>query len=214
MRPGFTRLSAQDWIHRYPTAILDEVQKAPGIIESIRAAHDAAENVRYILLGSSQILLLSQVKESLAGRAALAELMPLTLPEILTESWDEPLRASRLISWLGILKCRSEVVESLREWAERVTSEVRALAPDHGWKRAFRIWNAALSPEVQDASFVDRLCQDHETRSSCIGALRSTPVFQQRIHAIAEQAMRLIGQDDQKGPATWWKRRAREISRP
>ncbi len=45
-----------------------------------------------MLLGSSQILLMENVRESLAGRAALAELYPLTLPELGAEGWDAPIR--------------------------------------------------------------------------------------------------------------------------
>jgi predicted AAA+ superfamily ATPase len=87
MRPHYTRLSAGEWVDRYPRAIIDEVQKAPSLVESIKAAHDAAPDTRYLLLGSSQILLLSKVRESLAGRVALQELWPLTLPELSTRAW-------------------------------------------------------------------------------------------------------------------------------
>lgn len=100
LRPVYSRMSAAEWIERYPLAILDEVQKAPSIVESIKAAYDAADHVRYLLLGSSQIRLLSQGKESLAGRVAIEELWPLTLPELATSSWDDPVAESRLIRWL------------------------------------------------------------------------------------------------------------------
>jgi predicted AAA+ superfamily ATPase len=100
VRPTYSRLSAAEWVEKYPTAILDEVQKSPAVIESVKAAHDSAAHVRYFLLGSSQILLLSKVRESLAGRAALEELWPLTLPEIATSSWDEPVQDSRFVRWL------------------------------------------------------------------------------------------------------------------
>jgi predicted AAA+ superfamily ATPase len=100
LRPTYSRLSAAEWIVRYPRAIIDEVQKAPSIVESIKAAYDAAGHVRYLLLGSSQILLLSRVRETLAGRAAIEELWPLTLPEMATSSWGQPVRESRLVAWL------------------------------------------------------------------------------------------------------------------
>jgi len=80
--------------------VLDEVQKAPSLIETIKAAHDRDEHSRYVLLGSSQILLLSKVKESLAGRVSILELWPLTLPEMVTPQWDMPLTRSPLVSFL------------------------------------------------------------------------------------------------------------------
>jgi hypothetical protein len=100
VRPQLLDLSAAQWHAQYPLAVLDEVQKTPGLIESIKAVHDEHRETRYILLGSSQILLMEQVRESLAGRVALLELYPLTLPEMLTDSWDEALVESRLIAWL------------------------------------------------------------------------------------------------------------------
>jgi len=100
VRPSYARLSAADWIARYPLAVLDEVQKVPSLVESIKAAYDASDTVRYLLLGSSQILLLSKVRESLAGRVAIEELWPLTLPELATNGWDEPVTTSRFVEWL------------------------------------------------------------------------------------------------------------------
>ncbi len=100
VRPSFSALTALDWITRYPRAILDEVQKVPALIESIKASNDLDDHVRYVLLGSSQILLLSKVKESLAGRVIIQELYPLTLPEVATSSWDDSFRESRFLQWL------------------------------------------------------------------------------------------------------------------
>lgn len=89
MRGRYAKLTAAQWNKLYPNAILDEVQKEPSLIESIKAVYDMWENPRYLLLGSSQILLLEKVKESLAGRCSIIELFPLTLPELRTHSWDE-----------------------------------------------------------------------------------------------------------------------------
>lgn len=109
VRPGFSRMSAAEWIERYPSAILDEVQKTPSLVETVKAAYDQSPDVRYFLLGSSQILLLSRVKESLAGRAAIEELWPLTLPEMATSSWNDPVEPSRLMRWLEE-GCRTDEV--------------------------------------------------------------------------------------------------------
>ena len=89
LRPSYTRLTAAQWKDLYPFAILDEVQKAPVLVESIKAVYDKWEEPRYVLLGSSQIRLLEKVKESLAGRSTIIELYPLTLPELETSSWDD-----------------------------------------------------------------------------------------------------------------------------
>ncbi len=65
------------------------MQKDPELIESIKAVYDQFSETRYILLGSSQLLLLQKVKESLAGRCAIEELFPLTLPELRSKSIED-----------------------------------------------------------------------------------------------------------------------------
>ena len=65
-RQGYVELTAAQWKLLYPKAALDEVQKEPRLIESIKSAYDQYDDVRYLLLGSSQLLLLEKVKESLS----------------------------------------------------------------------------------------------------------------------------------------------------
>ena len=89
LRNTYTNLTAQQWAKLYPKALLDEIQKEPILIESIKATYDQFDEPHYILLGSSQLLLMEKVRESLAGRCSIIEMYPLTLPELQTESWDD-----------------------------------------------------------------------------------------------------------------------------
>ncbi|MBQ7449643.1 MAG: ATP-binding protein [Paludibacteraceae bacterium] len=93
-RQDFVGLNASQWYSIYPKAALDEIQKAPSLIESIKATYDIYPDVRYVLLGSSQILLLKQVKESLAGRCVIFDIFPLTLPELQTNSFGDKVHSS------------------------------------------------------------------------------------------------------------------------
>jgi len=81
-RPLLANLSAQDWLARYRKVIVDEVQKAPALFETFKACHDRDPEFQCVLLGSSRLLVLKGVRESLAGRAAMLELFPLMLSEI------------------------------------------------------------------------------------------------------------------------------------
>lgn len=91
---GIARLTAAQWKTLYPKAVLDEVQKRPRLIESIKSVYDQWEEPRYVLLGSSQLLLLKKVRESLAGRCVIKEIYPLTLPEIETANWEDHVKQS------------------------------------------------------------------------------------------------------------------------
>jgi uncharacterized protein len=89
LRIQYKELTADQWKAFYPLAILDEVQKEPVLVESIKSVYDQYEESKYLLLGSSQLLLLQKIKESLAGRCVIQEVFPLTLPEILTKNWND-----------------------------------------------------------------------------------------------------------------------------
>ena len=76
-RPEFSRLSAKDGAKRYPLAVIDEVQKLPSLMETVKACYDQHPEVRYVLLGSSQMMLMEGFQETPAGRAAIQQLFPL-----------------------------------------------------------------------------------------------------------------------------------------
>ena len=63
--------------------VFDEIQYAPGLLPYIKEKIDSqrSKTGQFILTGSQNLLLMSQVTESLAGRAAVLKLMPLTLRE-------------------------------------------------------------------------------------------------------------------------------------
>lgn len=63
--------------------ILDEIQRAPELTSYLQAIVDADPTPgRFILTGSQSLALLAGVSQSLAGRTALLELLPLELAEI------------------------------------------------------------------------------------------------------------------------------------
>lgn len=64
-------------------AIIDEIQRAPQLPSYLQALVDAdATPGRFILTGSQQFELMSQVSQSLAGRTAVLRLLPFSLAEV------------------------------------------------------------------------------------------------------------------------------------
>ena len=64
-------------------AVLDEVQRVPGLFTSLKAAVDTRrEPGRYILTGSANVLLVPKLADSLAGRMEILRLHPLTQAEL------------------------------------------------------------------------------------------------------------------------------------
>ena len=62
--------------------IIDEVQNVPELLSYIQGIVDNDPKRRFYLTGSSQFGLLHSVSQSLAGRSAVFELLPLSLSEI------------------------------------------------------------------------------------------------------------------------------------
>ena len=71
------------WGRDVGNAIIDEAQKEPSIFEKIKYAYDEKALNFTIILGSSQILLIKKIRETLSGRIWIYELWPLMMKELL-----------------------------------------------------------------------------------------------------------------------------------
>jgi predicted AAA+ superfamily ATPase len=77
---------SMSWAKEFGASILDEAQKEPAVFEKVKYSFDEGSLDFSVLLGSSQILLLKRIRETLAGRAFFYELFPLMLSEIAYEN--------------------------------------------------------------------------------------------------------------------------------
>ncbi|MDA8142141.1 MAG: ATP-binding protein [Desulfobacteraceae bacterium] len=92
-RDTLRQLSTLAWAGTVGQAVIDEAQKEPVIFEKVKYAFDAGEIAFTVITGSCQILLLKQIRESLAGRAFFYEMWPLMASELnldVKEGMDEP----------------------------------------------------------------------------------------------------------------------------
>lgn len=72
------------FLNRYTKPlIIDEIQRAPGLLSYIQTRVDAGrQNGGYVLTGSQQFELMESLSQSLAGRTAIIKLLPLTIREV------------------------------------------------------------------------------------------------------------------------------------
>lgn len=89
LEPPDVRMAAENdprgFLSLYPPPlILDEIQYAPNLLPYIKEQIDAhrEQTGRYLLTGSQNLLLMEQVTESLAGRAAVLSLLPFSHREL------------------------------------------------------------------------------------------------------------------------------------
>lgn len=145
LRKSYLNLTATIWKNQYPKAILDEVQKEPQLIESIKATYDMFDDVRYVLLGSSQLLLLEKVRESLAGRCVIYELYPLTLPELATSDWNDKIILSE---WQKLLNNNFDATMLLPSFLMDKRQSVKTASWQHYLK--YGAYPALVDDEMDD----------------------------------------------------------------
>lgn len=107
---------------RAPRLVLDEVQRAPELLRSVKRVVDEDRRPgRFVLTGSANLLLMKQVSESLAGRALYLNLWPLTRLELLGEG--------RAGFWRGLFE------RSFDAWPAAASGP----EPSVGWQARARI---------------------------------------------------------------------------
>lgn len=78
------RLDPQSLWREKDYIIIDEAQKAPSLFHAVKLTIDSfPKKKRFILSGSSNLLLMEKITESLAGRAIYFDLLPMTYGEIM-----------------------------------------------------------------------------------------------------------------------------------
>jgi len=75
---------AKEFLKRYPTpVIIDEIQRLPMLLSYIQVESDKSKKKgAFILTGSHQPALKAEIAQSLAGRTAILQLLPLSLAEL------------------------------------------------------------------------------------------------------------------------------------
>jgi len=97
------------FVNRIDCAVIDEIQRAPGLLSAIKLSIDGDRRPgRFLLTGSANIMSLPMISDSLAGRVEVHTLLPLSNAEItrhspdflqraLTQRWHDPDTAAQLI---------------------------------------------------------------------------------------------------------------------
>lgn len=90
--PNLLAFAQQDplgFVRRLDRAIIDEVQRAPQLLLSLKLSIDQDRRPgRFLLTGSANLLALPQMADSLAGRLAIHTLLPLSQSELQGRSND------------------------------------------------------------------------------------------------------------------------------
>ena len=73
-----------------PGVILDEVQRVPDLFSYLQGVIDERRGGPFLLTGSQNFLMAERISQSLAGRAAVLELLPFSIAELFQRSARSP----------------------------------------------------------------------------------------------------------------------------
>ncbi len=81
---SFAEADPRGFLARFPQgATLDEVQRCPGLLSYLQGVVDERQRIgEFIITGSQQFGLMSNIAQSLAGRVGLLQLLPFSLAEL------------------------------------------------------------------------------------------------------------------------------------
>lgn len=143
---------------------IDEVQKAPDLLQEVKRAVDQdLRPGRFLLTGSANLLLMSQISESLAGRASYLTLWPMTYREQQGAGrggiWEELLQSDSE-DWPDLLAAGPDEPQDWRQLARRGGFPRPALRLDAASERD--IWfdgyvRTYLERDLSDISSVSAL---------------------------------------------------------
>jgi predicted AAA+ superfamily ATPase len=99
-----------------PPVFFDEVQRVPNLFRYIKMECDKDDTTgKYILSGSQPFKLMEMASDSLAGRVSIIELAPLSLREIMKDSFLKP-----FIPTMEYVRERAETAHSVSNIWERI----------------------------------------------------------------------------------------------
>ena len=175
-------------------AVLDEVQRVPGLFTSLKAAVDRDRTPgRFLLTGSANVLLVPHLSDSLAGRMEVLRLHPLSQHELAGLAGETPTFVERLFG-AGIdptadLGPASDVGGRLgRALAETVAAGGYPAALERAAPRRRAAWYRA---------YVDTIVQ-RDVRD--LAAIRNLDALPRLLAVVASQTARLLNVADLSGP--------------
>jgi len=175
--------------------ILDEIQRLPELLSYIQVLVDEDDRPgRFVLTGSQNLLLMSSVSQTLAGRAAFLRLYPLSLSELCDRPPIDPLRlddpdtliqpeppARRLWDTLlsGFyprihdrgLPPEAWLADYISAYVERDLREVMAISDPRSFERFVRLAAAHTAREVNLSTLAGDVGISQQTAKRWLAAL-------------------------------------------
>ncbi len=137
-------------------AVIDEVQRVPELFLSLKKVVDDNRNLRFLLTGSSDVMMMPRVADSLAGRIESHQLWPLSVDEI---SGKPSTFLSKLISDTGHFEVKQteweEIIALIRRGGYPEVVNRKTQGRRDKWLQAYI--NSLLQKDIRELANIDGL---------------------------------------------------------
>jgi len=162
--------------------IIDEVQHVPDLLSYIQGIVDENPNRKFYLTGSSQFSRLKNVSQSLAGRTAVFELLPLSLAEIAglkdDDSMDSLLyRGFYPVVWSGKNLPRLMYPNYIKTYLERDVRDLLAIKDLGLFQRFIRLCAARIGSIFNASELSNELGVAVNTVNSWLSVLQASYII-------------------------------------
>ena len=169
------------FLNRFPTgAILDEVQRAPLLMNYLQEILDSSsEDGLFILTGSNNILLAEYITQSLAGRVGILDLLPLSYNEIPKDDTEDNLADLILTGFYPeiIAKKRNASVwynSYIRTYIERDVRQIKQINDVLLFQKFLRLCAGRVGQQLNLSNISNDCGINVRTAQSWISILEST----------------------------------------
>lgn len=162
--------------------IIDEVQRTPDLLSYIQGIVDENPNRKFYLTGRSQFSLLKNVTQSLAGRIAVFELLPLSLQEIAGIIKDENVNNILYSGFYPVIWSKKNLPRFLypnyvKTYVERDVRELLAIKDLDLFQRFIRLCAARIGSIFNASELANELGVAVNTINSWLSVLQASYII-------------------------------------
>lgn len=165
-------------------AILDEVQRVPELLSYLQQILDeSTEKGKFILSGSNNFLLQEKITQSLAGRAAYMDLLPLSVGELKTlDKWPLPLSTALFEGGYPAIHAESIPPSDffnayIRTYVERDVRQIKNIGNILLFERLLALCASRVGQQINFSSLSNELGIDMKTVQSWLGILQASYIL-------------------------------------
>lgn len=180
---SFALTDPEGFLNQFPGgAILDEIQRVPALLSYLQQKLDDSFG-KFVLTGSNNLLLIEQITQTLAGRAAYIELLPFSLAECEVAK-DNHSAAIDSLLWegsypavqAGAIPPEDWYNAYLRTYVERDVRQIRNVGDLLRFERFLALCAARTAQQLNYANLATETGIDLKTAQAWMGILSASYV--------------------------------------